>query len=467
MSEPVDDEQWEARKDRLLYLSLATLSDSCDIPLLTPECPFYQFQNGRAVCAEECRDILAENHPAGEDPAGLSLGPELLAVPRPKPRRGPAEHERAFDAREIYLREREFPFADRSMTSLLTGLRIELLRIGRPVDTPDVDRLLGIREELENRGVDFELIVRHGFAPIIISAVLRLIDNEGTAGDGGPWRDVLKAVGIHGIVAWIFSANIDDLVHLRLAQSSDDLASARVPRRDPDATWLVDRFTVTYMQHWTQTSWAEEWRYLHMERKGCCAASVMHERHLDEAEVNKYLAEVAMEHLDDKAKSSTDSSDTISIDEMTPIALQSIARGRRDDAVSVYRAMEIVRPHDSSVINNLAFCLLPDKPAEALRLLEKAVDLPDVDFPMMTRLNLALARYLSGDSAGATQELEEARSLSEPNTVAFMWDVDAAFEGAWETKRVVELRTYADDLERFFKSGYVFAPQATEGSGND
>jgi Tfp pilus assembly protein PilF len=466
MSQP-DDDQWEVRKDRLLYLSLATLSDSCDIPLLTPECPFYQVRNGRPVCAEECRDILAENYPVVGNPDGLSLGPELLAVPRPKPRRGPDKHERAFDAREVYLRERELPFADQSITSLLTGLKAELLRVGRPLDAPDVDRLLGIREELENHGVDFELIVRHGFAPTMISAVLRLIDTDGTDGDGGPWREILETVGIHGIVAWIFSANIDDLLHLRLEHSSDDLASATVPRRDRDATWLVDRFTVTYMQHWMPSSWAEERRYLHMERKGCCAASVMHERHVDETEVNKYLAEVAMEHLDDKAKSSTDSSDTISIDEMAPIALQAIARGRRDDAVSVYRAMEIVRPNDSSVINNLAFCLLPDKPVEALRLFEKAIGLPDVDYPMMTRLNLALARFLCGDSTGATQELEEARNLSEPNAVAFMWDVDAAFDGTWETKRVVKLRTYAEDLERFFKSVYTYVPQAAEAGGNE
>ena len=120
------------------------------------------------------------------------------------------------------------------------------------------------------------------------------------------------------------TASVEDLLHHRVYQSIDELrrSLSTIPRRDHDVIWLVERFTETYVDRWAALSWRQEWRYINMERKGCCHPGVMHEREIDQKELAVYLAEVGCRHIDSHDEESADR--RIKISELTPIALQAI-----------------------------------------------------------------------------------------------------------------------------------------------
>jgi tetratricopeptide (TPR) repeat protein len=438
----VTTEPWEEKKDRLLYVALAAMSDACDAPELTPTCPFYEIHDGRPVCAEQCRDILAENLPPIALPATLSLGHDLQAIPRPRPRRGPDQDAIAFDARQVFLREQGRPVEIWSVMALLVGLKIQFAHALRPPESPSLATVLEIQEALEHRGIDFDKVLRHGIGPTILAGILRRID-KASADDTDAQ-------------AWLHSAPVDDLLEHRLGQSADQLRArvADIPRRrDVDTVWLVERFTETFVDRWQSTSWRQEYRYLHLERKGCCLPGVMRERVVDEQQIAGYLAEIGCRHIDGHE----DTSDRpISVAEFTSIALGAISRGNRSEAAAIYRSIGLVRPDDGTVANNLGFCLLPDDPQEARHCFERALALPHPDSPeAMMHLNLALAQYLCGDIDAAAKSLEDARSAPQEACLAHLWDLELAFEGQWATVRVVELTNYADALERFMASGYI------------
>ncbi|WP_139333092.1 tetratricopeptide repeat protein [Mycobacterium sp. SP-6446] len=450
-------EPWEQKKDRLFYVALAAMSDACNAPELTPTCPFYVIHDGRPVCAEECRDILAENLPPTELPATLSLGADLQAIPRPRPRRGPAEDAIPFDARQVYLREQSRPVDSWSVTSLLVGLKVEFSRAGHPLEPPNLERVLEIQDALEHRGIDFDKVLRHGIGPNILAGILRRVDKASADNDAyHGWLVLIQETGPECLIAWLHSAPVADLLGHRLNQSTDELQAkvADIPKhRDADTVWLVERFTETFVDRWTAGSWRQEYRYMHLERKGCCLPGVMRERVVDEQQIAGYLAEVGCRHIDGHDDASHR---PISVDEFTSIALHNINRGKRSDAAAMYRSIGLARPDDGRVANNLGFCLLPDDPEEARRCFESALASPHPAAPAeMTRLNLALAHYLCGDTDAAAKAVEDARSSPPEACSAHLWDLEAVFEGEWKTVRVTELMNYADALERFISSGYI------------
>lgn len=161
----------ESGPEKLIYLrALQAFSDQCVPPELQPGCPFFEIGRDGPVCAEQCKDLLAEHARGPEHPgSALALRDGLAAhrrVPRPRPRRGPDREARAFDAREAYLADRDSPRDARSVPSMTHELQMLLRR--PPVMAPDlrehVYEVQATYAELQRRGVDVESVVRYGMA---------------------------------------------------------------------------------------------------------------------------------------------------------------------------------------------------------------------------------------------------------------------------------------------------------------
>lgn len=466
----------EAKKSRLLYRALAQYSNACEAPELTPSCPFYTLgRDGVPVCAEECKDILSDELAPVLMPDALDLGGGLQAIPRARPRRPPAEDRRPFDAKAIYLHEKSRDIETWSMTSLLVGLKQQFAWHKADQDDPvDPARVELIKSELARRNIDFETTVRYGLSSAISASILFLVldvlfdhaDDDlgwvslirevdpsfGEADDTGARAISMEPLG--HIRAWIASAPLEDVMDHRVRQTAEELTRLRQEGAgqtpDGDALWLVDRFTETYISRWSQSSWQREWRYQHSQRPGCCPAGMMRDRTVDVNEIAQHLAEVGAkhagneEHLDEPTR-------LIDPGQFVPLAAEALGRGDREEAVSIFRMLERIRPGDSDVTNNLGFCLLPDARKEAIECFERTLQRPPPRLASMTWLNLAIAQFLCGDVEAAAKSLAAAKAelpnLPPPKEFqGWMWDLEKLVHGIWELVEVEELSNYADRL---------------------
>lgn len=475
-----DDAAFDTRRKQLLYRALAEFSDTCDLPALTPSCPFFQRQpNGDPICGEECKDILGDELSHAVEPHTLTLGADLAATRgprRPRPRRGPAKEQVSFDARQIYLTARDRDVSSWGMTSLINGLRYQLGWMSRDADDPPrIDRATEIMQVLEHRGVDPAAVVRQGLFRYISSSVIWHIINALPKGsDDLGWVALIREIApdFDHIVAnaeaeldrvidmvepylsaWILRADIEDLLEHRVRASAAELRrhwETDLPPRDFDTVWLVDRFTKTYMENWGRRSLQREWRYIHSQHPAPCPPADMRERVVDVKSLAVLLAEIGSRHIEDQGnQSATGSKKLIQVEQFLPLAVEALKRGDRDEAASIYRMLFAVRPDDHDVVNNLGFCILPDQPAEAVRYLEKATETASPGPHLaMTYLNLALARYVLSDIAGARTALAHSREHNTEGFFCYMWDISRAASGAWVISDIHgSLRNYSDSLE--------------------
>ncbi|MGE2714229.1 hypothetical protein ACQI4L_09240 [Mycolicibacterium litorale] len=472
-----------SKKDQILYRALAEFSDACDIPELTPACPYYQLQaDGSPVCGEECKDILGDDlsHVVASEP--LSLGSDLAASVRtsrrPRPRRS-REHRIAFDARQIYFVEHTRSVDSWSMTSLIKGLQNEVAWMTLKESEPD-DRLAVVEEisaELARRGVDVETLIRQGLYDDIAGSIYWHLRNSlPKREDGLGWVDFIKKVmpdfdgwaletdnDIQSVIdalscylpRWLLHSPMKDVMSHRITADPDELLTAieTLPPRDHDAVWLVERFTTTFLEHWSSHSLEREWRYIHTQRAGCCPPGFMRERAIDLHQLALLLAEIGARHVSGHEK--RDDSPPIRqlrVDQFLPLAISALEKGDRAEAVSIYRMIRRVSPEDRQVNNNLGFCVLPDDPQEGADLLESAIAGTNSAGPLlaMTYLNLALARLLLHDYEAATKAIELASQMDMEGFFGWMWDLEAVAQGYWVLKHIVgdDLRLYADDLEQ-------------------
>jgi hypothetical protein len=473
----------DTRKDQLLYRALADFSDACDIPDLTPTCPFYQLQaDDSPICGEECKDILSDDLSPSAMPQALTLGGDLVALRgrRPRPRRGPPEDLAAFDARQIYLSERDREVSTWGLTSLVNGLKHQYAWMKQDDSDPhNIRRANAIAEELERRGVNPAVVVRHGLFRHITSAVIWHIRNAlPNGGDELGWIDLVRQAAdnfddlaanadaeLGNIVdsvypylrAWIYSAPLEDLLEHRVTFSAKDLTamSAELPDRDLDAVWLVDRFTTTYIEAWNLRSLQREWRYIHSQFPGPCPPANMRERHVPLNTLALRLAEIGVRRLETEDMEAVGASQgLLRIDQFFPLAVEALKRGERAEAESIYRMLLKVRPDDREVANNLGFCVIPEHPAESVSLFETAIENSEPGLLLaMTYLNLALAHYQLGNVTEARKALIGAREHPLEGFSGYMWDLDRLSEGPWTAAEIDgDLAEYADKLEDMLDS---------------
>lgn len=457
MTEGIDDRL----RDKLLYRALAEFSDACDIPDLTPSCPFYQISGqGSPICAEECKDILGDDlsHAASADT--LSLGNDLAAVRAhvPRPRREPSDGAMVFDARQVYLVERAKSVSNWSMTALVyaVGCHVAWMRDRDDVEGgPTFDQVIG---ELTARGVDAEAVVRQGMFHRILTAILWKVlravrDSDDSAGwlsaarigvpdldpsaydEQDDIEDRVEDVISQALMPWILSAPLEYLVEHRFAASGDELALVResLPDRDYDAMWLVDRFTSTYVRQWQKSSMQREWNYVRSMRPGCCVSGYMRERFVDPGQLAELLAEVGADHLSEREaeRDGNRLARHVRVDQFLPLAIESLGRGDHAEAARIYELVNRVRPGDSEVENNLGFCLLPSDPARAVELLEGALAHQSGVQQSMTRLNICIGWMLQDELAKASSALIQAIDSDLSPFDGWMWEPEKALSGHW------------------------------------
>lgn len=471
----------DKRKEQLLYRALAEFSDACDVPALQPACPFYQLQpHGQPICGEECKDILSDDLSHALPPETLSLGGDLAAVrghTRPRPRREPSDDQVAFDARQIYLTERDREVSSWGMTALINGLKYQTAWMSfAEDDPPSIDRVEAIAAELRRRGVDPMLVIRQGLFHDIFSSIAWHMRNALPVGsDDLGWvelvrgltsdfdeiasqagTDLERVLTLAGdcVTAWILFASLEDLVDHRVRESADELtrhSKGQLPPRDHDSVWLVERFTSTYVENWSPKSLRREWRYIHSQHAGPCAPAHMRERVVALRPIAVLLAEIGSRHIEGhETETGHAPAGLIKVDQFLPLAVDALRRGDRAEATSIYRTVYAIRSDDREVANNLGFCLLPDSPSEAAEYFEQSIKMASAPGPLaaMTQLNLALARLITGDIEAASQSLRSARENRMADFSGYMWDLDEFCRGRWKMSHIRgDLSEYAGLLE--------------------
>jgi|JI10StandDraft_1071094.scaffolds.fasta_scaffold09247_13 hypothetical protein len=439
---------------RLMAVALRRMSDQCEMPELTPGCPFFEVGPKGPQCGEQCLDVLAERLPQVNGDKGVEVWDETFFVrrPKPRPRRGPEAEARAFDATEVALRDKDRPTEQCSTVSLLLTLRDQMQT--PPHLSPDVEErrytIQASAGELRARGLPVDDLLRRTIAPqvggvLTFSVYWREMaqsmgQGEDSLGlpEGDPgWRHVIEAAHAADgstdeawqyaftepfqsrFMAWARTADESDLIRWAAPEAEAFLRITPEAPSEGDvgqrADWLMDRSTRTYLDEWSESSLMFEWDYLHAQAPGCCAPDIMRERRTDVAAVAKAIAEKARSRW----KGEAESRPKFTTNDFTTVAVENLEAGHRDAAVAIFSAVVAVRPDDWEGHNNLGFCLVPEDALSALGHLEKAAEL--LDEPNSVNLaNRVLALHLVGRDHDALA-LGESGLGSEGPAASWQW----------------------------------------------
>jgi hypothetical protein len=171
------------------------------------------------------------------------------------------------------------------------------------------------------------------------------------------------------VARWVATVPIAELVEwqaptLSWAQETPEPSTDYVQQSDrSSAEWIWDRFTNTYLKDWEAASLNNEWKY----RRGHLAPPVpSREMMLREIDTEK------LAHL--VADANTISGGRSSINRrLVQTAANLLREGHRSAAASLFDALIASQVDDNGEVrNNLGFCLLPDNPSRAYSELDRA-----------------------------------------------------------------------------------------------
>lgn len=465
MTRPLPD---DGPEKGIFLRALRAYSENCHPPELTAGCPFsYGIEPGIRGCGEECMDLLARYDappPVGEIRVGSDITLRRLL---PRPRRGPTRTTRPFDAQEIYLTDRALPNKSQwRLPALLYGLKRELMW---DEDDSAADRLSSLGEyvtELARRSLDTEKLIRWGYhrqvaAAIYMAVVMATVMNVGPLSSpesvGTGWMNVIHIPAIpetdeirvkiaaamdvseiRRLIRWVRAAPTDDVLRWTPPQDRDAFEEIDSPAEVAEHTtwaWLIDRYTETYLSGWRLSSLREEWRYMHGQREAPCAPADAACRKVDEAALAKVLADRAANYDEQATHISSPAAHYV------PLALKLLQDGRRAIAAAIFEAASTLAPDDAELVNNWAFCLIPDDPAQALGLLDRAASLGMSNALTLigNRLHclMLLGRYTT---ALTYAEDVVSRWPQLVGSEAYMWSLDGS-----EKAPSTDLRAYALD----------------------
>lgn len=457
---------------KLLVRAVAAFSDRCELPNLTPECPFFELTGQGPMCAEQCRDLIAENVDDLPKPEIWSLGGALAAQRRPTPRHGPREGEPAFDAGQVRLEDQNKQVSLRRMTALTAELEHSLTA---PPEDDTAARCSAIVVELRQRGVDVETLIRQGLGRKVVTGVVVLAmgAKQREESEGQDWLDLIDEVvpleetDVPGDLSallnrafsnkflsvlncWLATAPIEDLIRHQPPTSDQvkqGLPISPGPHPDRETTWFVDRFTQTYLPSWSLSSLRLEWRYQHAFRPGCVSAASMRERRIDRGELATFIADAAVDDWEHKEEADDGGSShrhpEFNVQQFLSVALNALNEGRRDDAVSLYRSI-LELEDNAEVRNNLGFCLLPDYPADAVEHLLVATADEGFSGRATSFTNLALAYHMVGERKLGLEAIDAALDLVSKDDNAWMWPLTGAKDKPTES---IALLSYSEDLK--------------------
>lgn len=404
----------------LIIVSLVRYADSCEPTRRHSDCPFAVKRQGKLTCHEECRGVIKS----------------LLRRGRGEP----SSRLQAFDARQLRLSEP--PGAPDILwhTSSLLQIVVQAARsipcyrdgsldLRRLVDATSALGTLG------SRGLDPEHIVRRGVAGLVKLALAvwlgrksdgRLINWEhfeawqaifekGTAGQdstGSYISAIFDGLVAQRLDAWIATASVEDIIMWRPPGVETESIVVEPDQEDTEVwTWVVDRFTQTYLDRWSLSSLKREYSFVQGSWQPNFSEVVLAERVVGREDVATALA--------DRAIVSGDVIDPAMMQSFTEQALALLRDAQRTAAAALFNAARMLKPKDRTAQNNYAFCILLDKPEEAKVLLVDVLEHEGMD-PETSWCNLALAESLLGHTDAALKACEQAYEDSS-DSESYLW----------------------------------------------
>ena len=436
-------------QERELFLrALREYSERCQPPALTPDCP-YSIETatpGVRACGEECMDLLGKhNAPRPSEERDLGQGLSIREVRRPRTRRIRHPSKKPYDAREVYLQDRASGSPERwRLAAILVGLS-DLVQTLPPADPIKADARRADIEKLINltrgRGLNFETQVlpslRIHIGGTVFAHLLVFDNHKDTAAkvfafdrtDGwlnlakrhseqpNPDRSLFMAVS-----SWALSATTGELFDWNPpVHPSFEAPPPRIDHIEDDAAWIYERFTITYLDKWSESSLCKEWLYLHGQCSAPCLPLEMSVREIPATDLALVMAD-KLASQDTVPRKPDQLSDSLVLP-----AINFLIEGRRMEAAALFEAAVHNDPDSVDALNNLGFCLLPDNPERALRYLEKAAATGhgDVELINVNRL-LGLAsvgRRTSALDLAATHLHRYANKGPRPQT--WLWEIES------------------------------------------
>ncbi|MFG2087502.1 hypothetical protein [Spirillospora sp. NPDC048824] len=407
----------------LKIVSLARYIDACDPASRHRDCPYAVERDGEFTCREECRDVLAFLLRRGRAPSELKV--------------------QSFDARQLLLSEIGLTPDVLWHTSSLLQVVVKVARthplredgsfnLRRFIDATSALGALGCR------GLDPEKLVRRGVAKTIkltISGWLEILESSDeprrNAEQFTQWRAFFKRgsdepvspgyyieAALFGrcarrLSAWLETAPLEDLLRWRLPERWPEAPSPTSVGEEAESwTWIVERFTETYLGQWSLESLKKEYTFLKGSWQSDLPTEVLDERTLSREEVTAELAE--------RAVVDGDSIDPATMSSLTTQAVALLMEGQRRAAAALMDGARRLKPSDLVLQQNYAFCLLPDEPERA-RTLFKDVLAREKLSPRVTLCNLALAEAILGNTSQALETCTEALYVEPETGTAYLW----------------------------------------------
>jgi hypothetical protein len=389
----------------LVIVSVVRYADSCDPIRRHNDCPFAVEHEGTLTCHQECRGVIKS----------------LLRRGRSEP----ASRSESFDAGQLRLSEPDgSPDALWYTSSLLQEVskavhtfpfrRDGSLVLKRLVYATSALGALG------GRGVDPEQLVRRGLAePVKLALAASLAKTPSDWEHMAEWRAIFEEPvtregdfpetyfrAVFGgpiaryLDAWIATAPIKDVLLWKPPASGEESPAPESAQEDIEVwTWIVERFTQTYLDKWSLSSLKREYAFVQGSWQPEFSTEVLAERVVTREKVAIALADRAME-----------SSEAISpamMNAFTDQALNLLRGRQRAAAVGLFKAARMLKPNDVTAMNNYAFCIVIDNPGEAKSLLVETLE-RGARNPAVTWCNLALAESFLGEVDAALNACEEA-----------------------------------------------------------
>lgn len=467
----------EAGPERDIFLrALRDYADCCEPPHLTASCPFsIDLPKGGRGCGEQCIDLLAKHGaPDGIDEIQLGSGIGLTRRRRPRRRSGPDAESKAFDAMELFLRDRDQPLEFQSTTSLMMGLKALIVtpppedeaRLGKR--THRVEEICG---ELETRGFDTGLIIRGGLVDelaLVIAVITTAPIAEPDPDDPmsqlasrlrTKWRDEGFFAGHVGVdepisddnrlaqriyavqaevIEWIKSAPAVELVAW---VPKRDITQYKASPPDSDGRWLVDRFTGTYFDDWTLDSLRAEWEWITGRRSSPVPQAAMGERRTPPDAISAQIADLSVAGIARRSPTGQ-LPHTMGLHKLAQEYLES---RRYLAAAAVFEAALVVEPGRARYENNRGFCLIPVEPHKAIEALDRAHEM-GYEERVLNTANRALALIRSGRYAVALRLVEDGYELAmhDAGPPALVWA--ATTDEHPDLEMVEDLRLYLAQL---------------------
>ena len=418
-------------------------------------------------------DLLGR-HAAPRPEREIALDSGLVAhVPvRPRARRSQQVNPRPYDAKEIYLRDREsLAIEDWSVPALLYGA-VESLTSPVPEDEKmakeRADHIDEILSSVESHNIDCSLVVepevRFRIVGSMISQVFHIVDHSDDhdprdhLSDLSAWLPVLRTrvqdlephsrrwheeivnAVLPTLVSWSIDAPFSEIINWSPPESLAEQPPSKSPQPlDASSAWIRDRFMTTYLNEWKTDSLRLEWKYLHGEFQAPCSRRDMRLREVPEDDLSKAMADRLVRYED---------SHPSLVDRLKPSALRYLREGRHERAAILFETVIDQDCADAEGHNNLGFCLIPTDPHSAVESLERAMSM-DWSEKALTDANRILATAFAGRLTSAL-DLALTYSLrhgpSELHGHHYLWDPAALLDSGESV--LVEL----DDLDRYVDS---------------